>query len=353
MTGILPVIRHPSPVTRHLPMNFWTNIFSAGVSNGTALLFATMGELLAERAGVLNLGVEGMMLIGAVTAYSAAFATGDPWIGLFAGMCAGAVLSLLHAFVVITLRADQVVSGLALTFLGIGLSLVLGEGLASARGVPTIPTFTVPVLSEIPFLGLIFFDNKSVLVYVGYLLIPATWFYIYRTRAGLHLRALGEYPAAADSLGIDVYAWRYFYVIVGGVMAGLAGGALSLSITPGWFSEFTTSGFGWIAIALVIFAQWDPIRAAIGAYLFGSLRRFTLDVQGVSRFTLDVPGIQDVFGIANPFFYDRNLQFFLEMLPYALTVIVLIIGSRAAIRKRLGAPAALGIPYVRGERGLL
>lgn len=323
-------------------MNFWVNIFSAGVSNGTALLFATMGELLAERAGVLNLGVEGMMLMGAVTAYSTAYATGDPWIGLIAGMIAGGALSLLHAFVVITLRADQVVSGLALTFLGIGLSLVLGEGLASATGVPTIPAFSIPVLAEIPFLGPIFFQDKSALVYFGYFLTPAVWLYIYRTRAGLHLRAIGEYPAAADSLGINVYAWRYFYVFIGGIMAGLAGGTLSLAITPGWFSEFTTSGFGWIAIALVIFAQWDPVRAAVGSYLFGSLRRFTLDVQGV----------QSVFGIANPFFYDRNLQFFLEMLPYALTVIVLIIGSRAAIRKRIGAPAALGIPYVRGERGL-
>jgi simple sugar transport system permease protein len=302
-----------------------------------------MGELLAERSGVLNLGVEGMMLMGAVTAYSTAYATGDPWIGLLAGMIAGGVLSLLHAFVVITLRADQVVSGLALTFLGIGLSLVLGEGLASLSGVPTIPAFSIPYLSEIPFIGPIFFLNKSALVYIGYLLTPAVWLYIYRTRAGLHLRAIGEYPAAADSQGINVYAWRYFYVMVGGIMAGLGGGTLSLSITPGWFSEFTTSGYGWIAIALVIFAQWDPVRAAIGSYLFGSLRRFTLDVQGV----------QQVFGIANPFFYDRNLQFFLEMLPYALTVIVLVIGSRQAIRKRLGAPAALGIPYVRGERGTL
>lgn len=321
-------------------MNFWVNVFSAGVSNGTALLFAAVGELLAERSGVLNLGVEGMMLMGAVAAYSAAAATGNPWLGLLAGMLAGGLLSLLHAFVVITLRADQVVSGLSLTFLGTGLALVLGEGLASLKGVPTIPGFSIPLLAQIPFLGPIFFENKSALVYVGYLLIPALWFYVYRTRAGLHLRAIGEYPAAADSLGIDVYVQRYFYVMVGGILAGLAGGAITLSITPGWYSEFTTSGYGWIAIALVIFAQWDPVRAAAGSYLFGSLRRFTLDVQGV----------QNVVGIANPFFYDRNLQFFLEMLPYALTVVVLIIGSRAAIRQRLGAPAALGTPYVRGER---
>ncbi|MDL1896014.1 ABC transporter permease, partial [Anaerolineae bacterium CFX7] len=248
-------------------MNFWVNVLTAGISNGTALLFATMGELLAERAGVLNLGVEGMMLMGAVTAYGAAAATGDPWLGLLVGMLAGGFLSLLHAFVVISLRADQVVSGLALTFLGTGLALVLGEGLASARGVPTLPTYSIPILDAIPFLGPVLFDNKSVLVFVGYLLIPALWFYIYRTRGGLHLRAVGEYPAAADSLGIDVYALRYFYVFCGGVLAGLAGGAITLSITPGWFSEFTTSGYGWIAIGLVIFAQWNPVRAAIGAYL--------------------------------------------------------------------------------------
>ncbi len=324
-------------------MSFWINILAAGVGNGTALLFATMGELLAERAGVLNLGIEGMMLMGAVAAYGTANATGNVWLGLLVGILAGGLLSLLHAFVVITLRADQVVSGLSLTFLGTGLSLVLGEGLASAKGVPTVPTFSIPLLSQIPFLGPIFFDNKSALVYAGFLLIPAVWFYIYRTRAGLHLRSIGEYPAAADSLGIDVYLLRYFYVLVGGLLAGLAGGALSLSISPGWFSEFTTSGYGWIAIALVIFAQWDPVRAAVGAYLFGSLRRFTLDVQGV----------QGIFGIGNPFYFDRNLQFFLEMLPYALTIVVLIIGSRAAFRKRLGAPAALGVPYVRGERGSL
>lgn len=324
-------------------MNFWVNVLSAGVSNGTALLFATIGELLAERAGVLNLGVEGMMLMGAVAAYSTASSTGDPWTGLIVGMLAGGLLSLLHALVVITLRADQVVSGLSLTFLGTGLSLVFGEGLSSVKNVATIPAFSIPVLSQIPFIGPIFFLDKSALVYLGFILIPAVWIYVYRMRAGLHLRAIGEYPAAADSLGINVYLLRYIYVLVGGLLAGLAGGSLSLSLSPGWFSEFTTSGYGWIAIGLVIFAQWDPLRAAVGAYLFGSLRRFTLDVQG----------IQDVFGVPNPFYFDRNLQFFLEMLPYALTIVVLILGSRAALRKRIGAPAALGLPYVRGERGLL
>lgn len=324
-------------------MTFWTNILSSGVSSGTALLLATLGELFAERAGVLNLGVEGMMLIGAVTGYGVAFHTGNVWVGLLAGLLMGALLSLLHGFITITLRADQVVSGLSLTFLGTGLSLVLGEGLAQAKGVPTVPAFSLPLLDQLPFFGPIFFDNKSVLVYLGYVLVPLAWFYIYHTRPGLHLRSIGEYPAAADSLGINVFILRYAYTCVGGALAGLAGASLSLSITPGWFSELTTSGQGWIAIGLVIFAQWDPVRAAVGSYLFGSLRRLVLDIQGV----------QMIFSFRNPFFSDRNLQFFLEMLPYALTVIVLIIGSRAALRRRLGAPAALGIPYVRGERGLL
>lgn len=153
---------------------------------------------------------------------------------------------------------------------------------------------------------------------------------------------MGEQPAAADSRGINVYKLRYFYVFVGGVLAGLAGATISLAISPGWFSELTTGGQGWIAIGLVIFAQWDPLRAAVGAYAFGALRRLILDIQG--------PTI--ILGSANPFYYNPYLGFFLQMLPYAFTIIVLAIGSREAIRKRLGSPAALGVPYIRGERGL-
>lgn len=158
----------------------------------------------------------------------------------------------------------------------------------------------------------------------------------------MHLRAVGEYPAAADSMGINVYLLRYFYVFVGGVLAGLAGATISLAVAPGWFSELTTAGQGWIAIGLVIFAQWNPWRAAFGAYMFGALRRLILDIQG--------PAL--IFGLANPFYYNPYLGFFLQMLPYAFTIIVLVIGSREAMRKRLGAPAALGTPYVRGERGV-
>ena len=317
-------------------------ILQAGVATGTILFFATIGEILSERSGVLNLGVEGMMLIGAMSAFSVAVATGNPWLGLLIAMIAGGLLSQIHAFITIKLQADQVVSGLALTFLGTGIALVLGDGLSKAGTISMLPDFDVPFLSEIPILGQVFFTSQSILVYIGYLMIPLVWFYINRTRPGMHLRAVGEYPAAADALGINVYRLRYFYVFVGGMLAGLAGATISLAVAPGWFSEMTTAGQGWIAVGLVIFAQWNPIRAAIGSYTFGALRRLVLDIQGPTM----------IFGLANPFYYNPYWGFFLQMLPYAFTIIVLVIGSREAIRKRLGAPAALGLPYIRGERGL-
>jgi ABC-type uncharacterized transport system permease subunit len=317
-------------------------IMQAGVASGTVLLFATVGEIFTERSGILNLGVEGMMLIGAMSAFSVALTTGNPWFGVLIAMLAAGLLSQIHAFITVTLQADQVVSGLAITFLGAGISVVLGEGLSKAGAVSLLPSFSIPLLSKIPVVGPIFFTDQSIMVYIGYLLLPLTWYYINKTRPGLHLRAVGEQPAAADSLGINVYKLRYFYVFVGGLLAGLAGATISLAISPGWFSELTTAGQGWIAIGLVIFAQWDPVRAAFGSYAFGALRRLILDIQGPTT----------ILGFANPFFYNPYLGFFLQMLPYAFTIIVLAIGSREAVRKRLGAPAALGTPYVRGERGL-
>jgi len=318
------------------------NILQAGVASGTVLLFATVGELFAERSGVMNLGVEGMMLMGAMSAYSVAIATGNPWLGVLVAMIAAGLLSQIHAFITITLQADQVVSGLSLTFLGTGISLVLGEGLSKAGTVSLLSSFSIPLLSQIPVLGPVFFANQSVMVYIGYLFIPLAWYYINRTRPGMHLRAVGEYPAAADALGINVYRLRYFYVFVGGLLAGLAGATISLAVSPGWFSELTTGGQGWIAVGLVIFAQWNPLRAAFGSYTFGALRRLILDIQGPTT----------LLGLRNPFYYNPYWGFFLQMIPYAFTIIVLVIGSREAMRKRLGAPAALGTPYIRGERGL-
>ncbi|GAB4396117.1 MAG: ABC transporter permease [Anaerolineae bacterium] len=316
-------------------------ILHAGMATGTILLFAAIGEIFAERAGVLNLGVEGMMLIGAMTGFSISLSTGNPWLGLALAMLVGGLLSLLHGLVTIHFQADQVVSGLTLTFLGTGLALVFGEGL-TGKNPPLIPNFDIPGLALIPVIGPIFFEDHSLLVYLGYLFTPLAWYYIYKTRPGMHLRAVGEKPEAADTMGINVYGLRYFYVFVGGCLAGLAGATISLSVSPGWYSAQTTSGQGWIAVGLVIFAQWDPVRAAIGAYLFGALRRGILDLQGP----------RTIFGLTNPFFVNSNWGFFLQMTPYILTIIALILGARAVAKKRLGAPAALGVPYIRGERGL-
>jgi ABC-type uncharacterized transport system permease subunit len=258
-------------------------------------------------------------------------------------MIAAGAISQIHAFIAITLQADQVVSGLSLNFLATGVSLVLGEGLTSLRDVvPTLPSFSIPVLSQLPWLGRVFFTNQSIMVYIGFIFVPLAWYYINRTRPGLHLRAVGEYPAAADSLGIGVFSLRYLYVFVGGLFAGLAGATISLSISPGWFGALTTAGQGWIAVGLVIFAQWNPVRAAFGSYIFGALRRLVLDIQGP----------ETLFGLTNPFFINSHYGFFMKMLPYAFTVVVLVIGSREANRKRIGTPAALGLPYIRGQRGL-
>jgi simple sugar transport system permease protein len=262
-------------------------------------------------------------------------------LGLLAGIVAGGILSLAHGLVTIHFQADQVVSGLSLTFLGTGLALVLGEGL-TGQNAPLIPSVDVPLLANIPYVGSLFFKDFNILVYIGYLFIPLSWFFIQKTRPGMHLRAVGEKPSAADTLGINVYGVRYLYTFIGGCLAGLAGATISIAVSPGWYSSLTTSGQGWIAVALVIFAQWNPLRAALGGYLFGMLRRFMLDLQG--------PMV--LLGMRNPFFYDHNLVFFLQMTPFILTIIALVWGSRAAMRKRLGAPAALGVPYVRGERGL-
>jgi general nucleoside transport system permease protein len=318
-----------------------TTILAAGVATGTILLFAAIGEIFAERSGVLNLGVEGMMLFGAVAAFSITATTGNPWLGVAMAMLAGGILSMVHGVMTIHFRADQVVSGLALTFLGTGLARVLGEGLASRRDVVLLPHLTIPGLSDIPFLGPVFFEDQNILVYVGYALVPAAWLWIARTRPGLHLRAVGEAPAAADAQGIGVYLTRYAYVFVGGMLAGLAGAAISIAITPGWFGDQTVNGRGWIAVGLVIFAQWSPIRAAFGALLFGAIFRFIIDIQGVDF----------ILGFQNPFLAGRSSTFFLGMIPYLMVILVVVIGSREAVRKRIGAPAALGRPYVRGERG--
>jgi len=312
----------------------FASILTITVRAGTSLMYATIGEIITERAGILNLGVEGMMIMGAVTAFAAAFHSDSAWLGVATAMVVGGLLALIHAFLTITLRADQTVSGLALTIFGTGLASFLGQRLGP-DGMPLVgqvgPRFhkvALPVLAEIPVIGLALF-HQDVLVYVMYLLVPLAWYILYKTRPGLHLRAIGESPHTADAMGVNVIGLRYLYTVLGGMLVGLGGAHLSLSYTPGW-TENLTSGRGWIAIALVIFATWDPARAVVGALLFGGVNaiQFRLQAAGAT-----IPAA------------------FLNMLPYALTITVLVIITWwEAFRKRVGAPAALGIPYMREER---
>jgi ABC-type uncharacterized transport system permease subunit len=306
-----------------------TILFGALVS-GTPLLFATIGEIFSERAGVMNLGIEGMMLVGAMGGFAVWSTTGSLLLGLLAGMLFGGLLALLHAFITITLRADQVVSGLAVTLLGGGLSSILGQPYVGQQ-TPTPYTLILPILQNVAL-------QQILLVIIGLIFAPLAWFYVNRTRPGLNLRSVGEHPSAADSLGINVYRTRYTYVIFGGAMSGFAGAAMSLVTDPGWV-DGKTSGLGWIAVALVIFGAWDPMRGMWVSYFFGLLRRLPLDLQN--------PALPFISTANNP-----QLGRLMDMLPYLVTIFILIIGSRASTRKRLGAPAALGTPYVRGERGL-
>ena len=301
-------------------------ILSSAVIAGTPILYAALGELITEKAGVTNLGVEGMMLIGAVSGFMAAIVTGNSWIGLMAALFAGGVMGLIHAMLTVTLRANQVVSGLALTLFGAGLSGYLGKAYI---GIPVAEPFRaidIPVLSDIPFLGTVLFRH-DILVYLSWGLVLALWFFIHRTRAGLFLQAIGENPGAADSLGIHVFSLRYLYIILGGMLCGVGGAYLSLASAPSWL-ENMTAGRGWIAVALVIFALWRPGRALVGSYLFGGI-----DSLG---FHLQAAGV-------------HVSHFFLQMLPYIFTITVLTV-VMAKRGGRLAAPGALGVPYDREER---
>jgi general nucleoside transport system permease protein len=315
-------------------------VLAAGIASGTILVFAAIGELFAERAGIINLGVQGMMFVGALVGFKVGLET-DPWLGLLLAMAAGAALAFLHGVVCIHLQADQIVSGLALTFVGTGVALVLGEGLASAGSGALLPVITLPLLSQIPFVGPVFFSEQSILVYIGYCVAPIASFWIFHTRQGLHLRAVGEEPSAADALGVNVYRQRYAYTMLGGALAGLAGATLTMAIIPGWHADKTIIVQGWIAVALVIFGQWKPGRTVIGAYMMATIFRLTIDLQGPA----------DFFGIPNIFYQYQPATFLLGMVPFVLVILVLILVAREANRKRIGAPAALGLPYVRGERG--
>ena len=310
------------------------SIVSIALAAGTSLVYATLGEIVTERSGILNLGVEGIMIMGAVTGFAAAFHTDSVWGGVIVAMLVGGLMAAIHAFVTITLLADQVVSGLAMTLLGSGLASFLGQRLG-VNGSPLVgqigPRFgriPIPGLAELGPMGESIF-NRDILTYIMYLLVPVMWLFIYKLRAGLVLRSVGENPQASDAMGVDVFRVRYIYTIVGGMLVGLGGAHLSLSYTPGW-TENITGGRGWIAVALVIFATWDPIRSVAGALLFGGVNAVQFRLQAAGT---NIPAS------------------LLNMLPYILTIVVLVVVTWfESLRKRIGAPAALGIPYVREER---
>ena len=287
----------------------------------TPFLIAATGELVTERSGVLNLGVEGMMIVGAACGFGGAWLTGSIIVGAICGIVAGLLMSLIFALMTLGLAVNQVATGLALTILGVGLSGLLGAGFVGQRIAPA-PHLEIPVLTDIPFAGRILFGQDA-FVYLSLLLLVGVWFFLYRTRAGLILRAAGDNHISAHALGYPVLGIRLVAVLFGGACAGLAGAYLPLAYTP-FFVPGMTAGRGWIALALVVFASWRPGRLAIGAYLFGAVTILQLHVQA---FSLGIPSQ------------------FMSALPYLATVIVLVLISRV----RSGgstAPAALGTVFV-------
>ena len=299
----------------------------AAIASGTSILLPALGETLTERSGVQNLGVEGMMLMGALFGYIVDIETSNIVLAFVAAALAALALALVHAFLSITLRANQIVSGLAVTLFGSGLTAFLGKPFVGAQAPVVLTRVSIPVLSQIPVLGQIVFTQDPV-VYASFVLVPLLWYFVYRTRPGMNLRAIGESPATADAMGVGVAARRYLYTVIGGALAGIGGAYLSLGYTPTWV-EGMTAGRGWIAVGLVVFGTWDPLRVMAGAYLFGFVDGFQLRAQGLGS---TIPA------------------FFLNMLPYLFTVIVVSLSSGERLQRRLGIPRALGLPYWREER---
>jgi len=284
----------------------------------TPLLLASTGELVAERAGVLNLGVEGMMLVGAVTAFATQFVTGSAALGFAAGAAAGTGMALLFAFLTLTLLANQVASGLALSIFGTGLSAMIGMPFVGIA-LPGIAKLHLPLLSNLPLIGPLLFGEDA-LVYLSFVLFAGVWWFLFRTHRGLILRAVGDNHDAAHAIGYPVIRVRYGAVMFGGAMAGLAGAYLSLAYSPLW-AENMTAGRGWIALALVVFSGWRPLWLLAGAYLFGMIMYLALYVQGI--------------GVPVP-------SQLVSALPYIGTVVVLALISGNNARTRRHTPACLG-----------
>ncbi|WP_018610016.1 ABC transporter permease [Uliginosibacterium gangwonense] len=299
-------------------------ILVATLAAATPLIFAGLGELVAEKSGVINLGVEGMMLIGAVAGFAGALSWGTS-VGLMFGAVAGALAALPFAFLTLSLGANQSASGLATTIFGIGLSAFIGQFFVS-QGLPGMKPYAIPLLSSIPLLGPVFFTQTPV-VYLAYLLYAMLAWMLAKTRWGLILRAVGESPEAAHAIGYPVLAIRYGAVCFGGAMAGLGGAYLSTIYTPLWVQNMV-AGRGWISVALVVFAAWKPTRLMLGACLFGGMTILQLQAQG--------------FGVAVP-------SQLLSAIPYVATILVLMVISRDRKKLQLNLPASLGKPFVPGE----
>jgi len=295
---------------------------------GTPLLFATLGELITEKSGHLNLGVEGMMLIGAVAGFGTGIATSNPVLAIVGAILAGALGAFIYGFLTISLRANQVVSGLTLTIFGTGVSSYLGTSYIGQKMPANIIEFYKPIalpgLSKIPFVGEIFF-TQDIFVYLGYIVTIVLGIYLYKTRIGLNLRAVGENPSAADGAGINVTLYKYVHILLGGALCGLGGAYLSVVEVPAW-QDNITAGRGWIAIALVIFCKWNPFKALFAAFLFGGLSIVGFRLQHLN--------------------ISQNL---LDALPYLFTILVLIISSMKQSKEN-APPKGLSQPYFREER---
>jgi general nucleoside transport system permease protein len=299
-------------------MEHLATLIALTLAAGTPLVFAALGELVTEKSGVLNLGVEGMMLVGAVIAFIVAATTRQPWLGALAGMAAGALLSTVFGVLTLSLMANQVATGLALSLFGVGLSAFVGQHYVSIV-LDGITPLAIPGLSDLPVLGKLLFAH-SPFVYLSLALYALVQWFLFQTRAGLIVRAIGESPASAHAIGHPVKAIRYLAVLFGGACAGLGGAYLALAYTPLW-TEGMTAGRGWIALALVVFATWKPWRVLAGAYLFGGVTLAQFQAQAL--------------GVAVP-------SQLLAMLPYVATIVVLALVSRDATMIRLNAPASLG-----------
>lgn len=299
----------------------YTSFVLSVIIASTPLLLAAAGELVTERSGVLNLGIEGMMLVGAIIAFAVTVSTGSSILGILAGMLTGVAMSLVFAVLTLTFLANQVATGLALTIFGTGLSAMIGKGYIGIV-VPRLPQIHLPVLSDIPAFGPIFF-GQDMLVYASFVLVFIIYWFLYRTHAGLVLRAVGDSHDAAHAIGFPVIRIRYLAVMFGGATSGLAGAYMALAYNTSW-SEGMTAGRGWIALALVVFATWRPFWLVVGAYLFGGIMYMSLYIQG--------------FGFHIP-------SQFISALPYLATSVVLVAISRDRKRVRMNAPACLGKPF--------